>query len=234
MQWDLLSRDEGPFVEVVVRGGVDPNKEEGLTRRALSWSCWRTCWVKRAWRAESRYRKAVSPSWWTPYEARERWSAHRHWPITQRCTRGWKPYSRNTWHGGWSNLGWWNCNLLHLYQMKPTRMMCNLQPNLLLQCCSGHVWKNLHSDTTGWRRILDYNCQTVKYKVWGSGCLMTGLCTPLWAASKHTWFHHLHSLWQRPESGERRVVELVWQQGWKQTAYHLLLLPGWDLYTFPL
>ncbi|TNN54808.1 hypothetical protein EYF80_035014 [Liparis tanakae] len=33
-------------------------------------------------------------------EASDRGSVHRHWPITQRCTRGWKPYSRNTCGGG--------------------------------------------------------------------------------------------------------------------------------------
>lgn len=67
-----------------------------------------------------------------------------------------------TWGRG--NVGRYNYNLVPLNKLNKTNKDDKLQSNLLLQCCSGHVWKNLHGDTTGWRRILNYNRQTVKQK----------------------------------------------------------------------
>lgn len=49
-----------------------------------------------------------------------------------------------------------------------------------------------------------------------------------------TWFHCLHSLWQRAESWEWHVVERAWQHRLRQTACHLLLWLGSALCRFPL
>lgn len=164
--YGLRSWDEGPFAEVEGRGEVVSDRDVGLRRRALSWSCWRTWSVKRAWRADRRYKKAVSPSWRTPYEARVRWLVHKHWPITQRCTRGWKPYSRNIWGKKLKETNrrepWWNKEniWLDICSIREKREEEHGQTDLLFQSCGRHMWENFHSNTTGWGEVFNYNSQT--------------------------------------------------------------------------